>query len=669
MRVFTICAVLVCLVIPRAAAAQPESGNVVHTRHQHPHTHKHATDDTPSRFFTDRDTQVGLPLPKEDGVFSFVVFGDRTGGPDAGINVLADAVRDVNLLGPDLVMTVGDLIQGYSETGEWMDQMEEYKGVMGNLVCPWFPVAGNHDVYWRDQGLGGIKPENEHEGRYELHFGPLWYSFSHKNAHFIVLYSDEGDPETGEMTFRKPAAQTMSDAQRAFLGAALERAQGADHVFVFVHHPRWLGGNYGDDWDSVHEMLVDAGNVTAVFAGHIHMMRSDPRDGIEYVTLATVGGHQGGSVPDAGFLHHYNIVTVREDHAAMTAYPVGAALDPRDITGELAIAAHELSSLAPRVHDPIPIDAHGSADKRVRITVSNPSAYPIEYTLVPHAHDARWRFSPDHLHGSLTPGSAQNVEVFAKRDGAGEDMYIAAPELLVSRELLTDTFRYAIPEHRVPLMVRPTIDAPGVPETERVFETDARSSARVASGDLIVPIGPLTLECWFNADSFSDRVGLVAKTENSDYGIFVNDGIPEFSIFLVDRYTTVASGTKVEPGAWHHVAGVFDGREVRLYLDGELVGSQRARGERRLNTLPLIIGADVNGDGDPVSPFHGRIDDVHVSRVARYDTSFTPTRRPDHDKYSALLLHMDARIGPWLYDATGNAHAWISDQRSVIVED
>ena len=60
-----------------------------------------------------------------------------------------------NLLEPDFVWTVGDLIQGYNTTEPWIRQMEEYKGVMDELLCPWFPVAGNHDVYWRGEG----KPE------------------------------------------------------------------------------------------------------------------------------------------------------------------------------------------------------------------------------------------------------------------------------------------------------------------------------------------------------------------------------------------------------------------------------------------------------------------------------------------------------------------------------
>ena len=224
-------------------------------------------DDDPQRFVTSRNSALRLPLPEEREAFSFVVFGDRTGGPAEGIRVLAQAVGEVNLIRPDLVMTVGDLVQGYNETPKWLEQAAEFKGVMARLACPWFPVVGNHDIYWRGQGPA---PKGEHEADFEAHFGPLWYAFRHKSAWFIALYSDEGNPATGEKNFDKPECQRISDEQFAWLQDVLARAAGAAHVFVFLHHPRWLTARYGDDWERVHAALAAAGNVRAVFAGHIH---------------------------------------------------------------------------------------------------------------------------------------------------------------------------------------------------------------------------------------------------------------------------------------------------------------------------------------------------------------------------------------------------------------
>ena len=656
MRCFHRAAVCLCVCIA-SVHAQPESDNVGHTRHHHPHNEKHKTSDDQTRFFTDRDSDVQLPLPSEEDAFSFVIFGDRTGGPDDGVAILADAVRDTNLIEPDLVITVGDLIQGYGETGPWMTQMHEYKGVMDNLLCPWFPVAGNHDTYWRNKGSGESKPEGEMDDLYEMHFGPLWYSFSHKNNHFIVLYTDEGNPETGEKTFHKPESQRMSPEQRSFLEGALKRGKDADHIFVFVHHPRWLGGGYGDDWDSVHEMLADAGNVAAVFAGHIHYMRYDgPKDGIEYVSLATTGGHKTGEVADAGFLHHYDLVTVRKDQIALSSIPVGALLDVRDITGELAKEANELSENGAQITSSITFADDGSVDEYLEGTVVNTSSFPVDFTLTADSADSRWHMHSNHHHGRLAAGESRTLgfRVLRRPDAIDEDFRVI--NLILDRELLTKSFRYTIPSVHTPVPLdASTLPKPPLSMHEQVLRTGSKKQMNVVAIDdesFELPQGPFTLECWFKANEFSKRTGLVAKTEGSDYGFFVNVGQPAFSVRLNGKYTTArAQEAMLETDRWYHIAGVYDGQEVRLYIDGQLVASERGSGRRDTNAFPLMVGSDVNSSGKPTSPFNGMIDEVRLSSGTRYQGgSFSPARWHKDDDQTRLLLHMNGQIGPWIFD-------------------
>ena len=630
---------------------------------------KHPTTLDPLRFATTRESRVKLELPQERDAFCFVVFGDRTGGPAEGIRVLEQAVKDTNLIEPDLVMTVGDLVQGYNQTGPWMAQMREYKSVMANLACPWFPVAGNHDVYWR----GPDRPEGEHEASYEANFGPLWYAFEHKDCWFIAIYSDEGNPETGEKNFGKADCQRMSPAQYVFLKDSLEKAKDARHVFLFLHHPRWLGGRYGDDWNRVHDLLVEAGNVSIVFAGHIHRMRYDgPKDDIEYVTLATVGGAQSGVAPKAGYLHQIHLVTVRNDAIALSCVPVGESMDVRAITGRVSTDAAALAGLRP-VFESLPaITAEGRADRPLNWTITNPVDRPVEVSFRIRSDDARWRANPPEFHAVLKPGRSESFRAGLERAGLVPDSGFRDAELVMNLEYLGDCIRVPIPEAKVEIPLRLAFPAPDVASRERALRVDGNDCLAVPSSLLDLHDGGFTLECWFNADRYGDRTGLITKTESSDYGLFVNKGVPTFSVFLGDAYANVKTDAPVlKTGVWHHLAGVYDGKEVRLYLDGKKVGATKRSGSRRTNPWPLLVGADVTKGGGATSHFRGLIDGVRITERARYQGDFTPDRRPDADKDTVLLLNMDGLVGTFMHDASAaSAHARLrGNPKLVIVED
>jgi 3',5'-cyclic AMP phosphodiesterase CpdA len=280
---------------------------------------------------TSRQDTAKLYVPPESESFAFLVFGDRTSGKPEGISVLKDAVVEANRITPDFVMTVGDLVQGYNTEKQWVEQMKEFKSVMGELDCPWFPAAGNHDIY------GIIDKETKkrtgNDKLYEKYFGPLWYAFEYKNYQFIVLFTDEGDPQTGEKTYKKPEGQIMSDAQWKWLESVLEKATKADGIFVFLHHPRWLDENdvgyqYGADWTRIHQALVKAGNVKAVFGGHIHRITDKEKDGIRYMTLAPTGGNLRELNPEAGMLQEFHHVTVRKNrNPKITVFTIHSTVD------------------------------------------------------------------------------------------------------------------------------------------------------------------------------------------------------------------------------------------------------------------------------------------------------------------------------------------------------
>jgi len=599
-----------------------------------------------------------LKLPKEEDAFGFVVFGDRTGGPPDGIQVLAQAVTDTNLLDPDLVLTVGDLVNGYNTTPDWQKQAAEYKATMGKLRMPWFPVAGNHDVYWRGAG----KPPGEHEGNYEATFGPLWYAVQHKKCWFVVLYSDEGNPTTGKKDFSDPECQRMSDAQFAWLGETLQKAKDARHVFVFLHHPRWLA-KYGTDWDRVHDLLAKNGNVSAVFAGHIHRMRFDGvRDGIQYYTVASVGAHLDFEAPQAGFLHQFHVVTVRPEGITVAALPVGTVMDPQRITGEVSEDVARLhESMQPVLVECVAagageaITADGAVDALVTLRCTNPASRAVEFELIPRG-DASWQFGPDHQH-VIVKGKATATTTFAVRRRAEPGLPFALPPIEVRCDYLAADRRIALPPREFAFEMRPPRDLGAVAAPhEGVLVLDGKTACVRADATTIeLPDGPFTLEAWVRAEDVTGRRGIVAKTENSEFSLSATDGTPGFFVWLGDGYVRAeATATRLRPGEWHHLAGVFDGSHVRLYVDGALAAEAAGQGPRKTNGLPLFVGADPGGKGLPGSFFAGCIDEVRLAKTARYaGERFEPPARHTTAADTVLLLHLDTDFGPWTPDASG----------------
>ena len=635
--------------------------------------------------FTTRLEPRTLALPAETEAFQFSIYGDRTGGEPSGLKFLRQAVKDTNLMDPDFVMTVGDLIQGYNRTDEWMTEMKEFRGIMSDLKMEWFPVAGNHDIYWdfRDSN----RPPEHHETNYEKTFGPLWYSFEHKGHGFVVLYTDEGDPKTNEKGFRAARMQNMSPEQLEFLEKALEKLKDCKSVFCFLHHPRWLGGGYtGSNWPEVHKRFVAAGNVSAVFAGHIHHMTfHGPVDGIEYYSLATTGGHLSLDSPELGYLHHFNLVTVRPEGFSISAIPVGAVIDPKSFDKAFLDDVNLVRNARPTLHgDKIKVTMDGAVNQQYSIKFENPGTYPLELICVPEVPRG-WQAIPDHQHTVIGPGKTDSASFFFVRSAdassdSGEGKASSTqtsrwdnqqvPKIMLNVDYLHPKSRVRLPGFSAPL----EMELADVPDdmfkvdtnsslqlqgevsrnTRRAREVFTTDSARILDSEIDLPQGAFTLEAWVYAQDTSKTRAVVAKTQSSEYALFLHDGLPQFDVHLDGSYVSPKADTKVELKTWTHLAGVFDGSQCRLYVDGKQAKSMPATGDRDLNKLPLFIGADPDGYGNPSREFAGQIDEVRLSQGVRYTEDFVPKRRHQSDAETKLLLNFDRQVGPFALDASQN---------------
>ena len=147
--------------------------------------------------------------------------------------------------------------------------------------------------------------------------------------------------------------------------------------------------------------------------------------------------------------------------------------------------------------------------------------------------------------------------------------------------------------------------------------TGATGAGRVWSGPLVAGADTLTVEAWFRWDDGKQGGIFVASDTNNQYpiGLYIDDD--GNAIGPLRCRATNASGTKVQTGAtptkgvWTHAACVYDGAQVRLYLNGLPAGTPVA-------LTGLLKTGELSGSiGGPGISITGLVDEVLVHRVVK----------------------------------------------------
>lgn len=100
---------------------------------------------------------------------------------------------------------------------------------------------------------------------------------------------------------------------------------------------------------------------------------------------------------------------------------------------------------------------------------------------------------------------------------------------------------------------------------------------------------------------------------------FVGDKIAvDFEDMATGGNHPLVGGSRVPRGEWHHVATTFDGKELRLYVDGKLDAKLPTTAKPRSDSIQhFAIGRGMNSKGEPAGAFDGAIDEVRVWSAAR----------------------------------------------------
>jgi hypothetical protein len=100
---------------------------------------------------------------------------------------------------------------------------------------------------------------------------------------------------------------------------------------------------------------------------------------------------------------------------------------------------------------------------------------------------------------------------------------------------------------------------------------------------------------------------------------------PMLQITTSDGTYGVTSGTLLSEGAWHLIAGSYNGATLKLYVNGALVASRPATGTLVKPVSNVQIGSFA---GAPLS-FSGLMDEVQIHNIALSDAQIQEIYRLD----------------------------------------
>ena len=206
--------------------------------------------------------------------FQFAIVSDRTSGYRPG--VFESAVKKINLLQPEFVMSVGDFIEGYTHDVDVLEHdWDEFERIVDALEMPFFYVPGNHDYC----GIDAMKQQ------WQKRFGPSYYHFVYGDVLFLCLNTE--DPPV----ICAHPDNCFSDEQMAYFQAAIKANKEVRWTIIFMHNPvGWVDDL--DHWKELEAMLGDM--PYTVFSGHVHSYKKTIRNGRNYYTLSVTGGQGHG---------------------------------------------------------------------------------------------------------------------------------------------------------------------------------------------------------------------------------------------------------------------------------------------------------------------------------------------------------------------------------------
>ncbi len=323
------------------------------------------------------------PFNNAPGIFRFAIVSDRAGGIRPG--VFENAVTKLKLMQPEFVMSIGDLIDGYTKDPKvWNAEWQEFEKIVQRLDLRFYYVPGNHDIS-NPELLSAWKQRR----------GDPWFSFVYQDVLFLCL-DTEDRPGGG-----------FGEAQIAWARKILASHAEVRWTLVFFHRPLWLEKDQAG-YEQIGAALH--GRSYTVFAGHLHHYLKSERDGMKYYVLATTGGVSKGRGAEYGEFDHVTWVTMKPGGPVVANLRLDGIL-PDDVVSEATYprveALREGSWL--RI-EPVVQTEPTFEQLTLPLRLLNPTEHPLRVTgqLTP---TAGVRFEPAQIDRVVAPQQTDTVMV------------------------------------------------------------------------------------------------------------------------------------------------------------------------------------------------------------------------------------------------------------------
>ncbi|MEI6750772.1 MAG: LamG-like jellyroll fold domain-containing protein, partial [Bacteroidota bacterium] len=154
--------------------------------------------------------------------------------------------------------------------------------------------------------------------------------------------------------------------------------------------------------------------------------------------------------------------------------------------------------------------------------------------------------------------------------------------------------------------------------------------------------GSITVEAWIKATALTGTI--VSKEGSASQGYAIrcgSGGKLSFVIGTGSSWPEVISTQALPLNQWTHVAGVYNGSIMSVYINGVLSGTQSVSTSIGISSQPLYIGGSSAFSG---RLFPGSIDEVCVWNVARTASQINT------DMYNPLATIQTSLVGYWQFN-------------------